>query len=154
MSAPWTPWEPGDGPLRMPPVTAEGWSPHDRTETVDVVIVGSGPGGAAVARVLAGAGARVLVLEEGPPEQRFGLNQAQVMRHHMQEGGAMVARGNAYTPIAAGRGVGGGSLINSAIAWRCPDGVLGAWVDLLRDDRFAADRMRPVYDELWELLNI
>jgi choline dehydrogenase-like flavoprotein len=147
-------WQAGDGPLRAAPVHADGYTATDREEQVDVVIVGSGPAGAAFARVMAQSGARVLVLEEGPPEQRFAIHQAQVMRHHMQEGGAMVARGNAYTPIAAGRGVGGGSLINSAIAWRCPDGVLGGWVDMLRDERFGPAAMKPVYDELWELLGI
>jgi choline dehydrogenase-like flavoprotein len=147
-------WKPGDGPLRGAPVVAEGYARADREERVDVVVVGTGPGGAAAARVLAQSGARVLLLEEGPSEMRFAKNQGHTMRYHMQEGGAMVARGNAYTPIAAGRGVGGGSLINSAIAWRCPDRVLDSWTEVLGDDRFSAAAMRPVYDELWELLGI
>jgi choline dehydrogenase-like flavoprotein len=147
-------WKPGDGPLRGAPVPAEGFARSDREERVDVVIVGTGPGGAAAARVLAQAGARVLLLEEGPPEMRFARNQGHTMRYHMQEGGAMVAQGNAYTPIAAGRGVGGGSLINSAIAWRCPDKVLDGWTPVLGTERFSAAAMRPVYDELWELLGI
>jgi choline dehydrogenase-like flavoprotein len=147
-------WQPGDGPLRLAPPAAEGSSASDREETADAVIVGAGPGGAAVARVLAAAGARVLVVEEGPPTSRFRPNQGQTMRHHMQEGGALVATGSAPIPIAAGRGVGGGSLINSAIAWRCPDDVLDGWTPLIGDERYGAVAMRPVYDELWELLGI
>lgn len=146
-------WVAGRGPLRGVTPPADGFSTADRDETVDVVIVGVGPGGAACARQLAMAGARVLLLEEGPPKSRFARNQGNAMRYHMQEGGTMVATG-AMMPIASGRGLGGGSLINSAIAWRCPDDVLSGWVDRIHDDRFAPAQMKPVYDELWELLGI
>lgn len=146
-------WTAGQGPLRGQTPPAEGFSKTDRHETADVVVVGAGPGGAAVARELSRRGARVLLLEEGPPKSRFNRNQGGSMRHHMQEGGTMVATG-AMMPIASGRGLGGGSLINSAIAWRCPDEVLAGWADLLGDDRFSPAAMKPVYDELWELLGI
>ena len=42
-----------------------------RTLEADVVIVGTGPGGAGAGRVLAEAGLRVVFLEEGPPHARF-----------------------------------------------------------------------------------
>lgn len=147
-------WEPGMGPLRgsLPP--AIGFSTEDRRYSVDAVVVGGGPGGAAAARAMAKGGMKVLLVEEGPPESRFRPNQGHTMRYHMQEGGAMVALGAAPLPIAAGRGLGGGSLINSAIAWRCPDPVLESWIDRLGDDRFAPAKLRPVYDQLWEMLGI
>lgn len=147
-------WRAGDGVLLRGEVEADGYSTADRDIEADVVIVGTGPGGAACARALASAGARVVLLEEGPPKSRFAPNQGHTMRYHMQEGGAMVAEGSTYMAIAAGRGVGGGSLINSAIAWRSPDHVLDGWTGLLGDDRYRAAAMRPVYDELWELLGI
>ena len=87
----------------------------EQTLSCDVVIVGTGPGGAAAGRVIAESGRKVLFLEEGPATTRFRPNLAQVNRYHMQEGGVMVARSrDAMLPIAAGRGVGGGSLVNSA----------------------------------------
>lgn len=147
-------WEPGQGYLWRPAPQADGYSTADRVIDTDVVIVGTGPGGAASARALADEGVRVVLLEEGPPEQRFRRNQGAVMRHHMQEGGAMVATGRALMPIASGRGVGGGTLINSAIAWRCPDPVLDDWAGILGDHRFSAGNMRPVYDWLWEYLGV
>ena len=147
-------WKPGDGALRGAPAPADGFGAADRELDCDVVIVGAGPGGAAVARVLALAGAKVVVLEEGPPASRFAMNQGQTMRYHMQEGGAMVARGTTFMPIASGRGVGGGTLINSAIAWRSPAHVLDGWVPLVGDDRYGAAAMTPLYDELWEMLGI
>ncbi len=147
-------WSPGDTYLTGRPPEADGYGTRDRELEADVVIVGTGPGGAACARACALAGARVVLLEEGPPTSRFVRHQGGTMRHHYQEGGAMVATGSAYIPIAAGRGVGGGSLINSAIAWRAPPAVLDKWSHLLGDDRYGVDALGPVYDELWALLGI
>ena len=67
--------------------------------SADAVIVGSGPGGAAIARILAEAGAQVVILEEGPAKSRFRPNAAHTNRYHMQEGGAMVAKGTLFMPI-------------------------------------------------------
>jgi choline dehydrogenase-like flavoprotein len=124
------------------------------TLRADVVIVGSGPGGAAAARALAEGGARVIVLEEGPPVSRFKPSHLHTMRYHMQEGGGLVAMGTAPVSVAAGRGVGGGSLINSAICWRAPDDVLDGWTDVLGDDRFDAAHLGPVYDEIGGILGV
>ncbi len=127
----------------------------DNTLEADVVIVGSGPGGAAAARVLAEAGRSVIVVEEGPAQSRFRPNQAHTMRYHMQEGGSMIALGTAAVTVAAGRGVGGGSLINSAMCWRTPDHVLESWTEVLGgDDRFRPDHMAPVYDEIEEIIEV
>ncbi len=149
-----TAWKPGDGVLLTGPAPAEGWSAADRDLDCDIVVVGTGPGGASVARVLALAGAKVILLEEGPPESRFAKNYGDAMRYHMQEGGAMVATGNAYMPIASGRGVGGGTLVNSAMAWRAPDYVLDDWTKRLGDDRYGPTRMAPIFDEMTELLGV
>lgn len=120
----------------------------------DAVIVGTGPGGAAAARAMAASGVKVILLEEGPATSRFRPNQAATARHHMQEGGSMVARGQAYMPIAAGRGVGGGTLVNSALSFRAPDEVLDGWAELLQDEGFAAFGMGPIYDEISDRIGV
>jgi len=126
------------------------------TLSADVVIVGTGPGGAAVARVLASSGRSVVLLEEGPARPNFRPNFTHTNRYHMQEGGAMVATSvDGMMPIAAGRGVGGGSLVNSAICFRTPDHVLESWVDRLGGDRrYDAAALSPVFDELEDLLQV
>lgn len=128
----------------------------DTTLDADAVIVGAGPGGAATARVLAEAGWRVVVVEEGPARPNFRPNFNHTQRYHMQEGGAMVALSrDAMMPIAAGRGVGGGSLVNSAICFRTPDAVLEGWVHRLDGDRrYAPEALAPVFDELEALLQV
>ena len=137
-------------------------SPRDYTQAMgdtelkaDVVIVGSGPGGAAISRVLSDAGRSVIIVEEGPARPNFRPNAAHTNRFHMQEGGAMVARGSKLMPIAAGRGVGGGSLVNSAICFRVPDDVANGWIDVLDgDDRYSATNLAPLFEEIEEIIGV
>lgn len=121
---------------------------------VDVVIVGSGPGGGAAAQVLAEAGLSVLVLEQGPATSRFRPNQDQTARYHMQEGGTVVAEGKTLFPIAAGRGVGGGTLINSALSFRTPDAVLDEWERTLKDDFWGIANVGAALDTVSEIVGV
>lgn len=123
--------------------------------TADVAVIGSGPGGAAVSRVLAEGGRSVVILEEGPAHPNFRPNLAHTNRYHMQEGGAMIAQGSKMLPIAAGRGVGGGSLVNSAICFRTPDAVLEGWTEVLGgDDRYRPARLSPIFQEIEALIGV
>lgn len=128
----------------------------DVTLGCDAVVVGTGPGGAALGRALAEGGMSVVMLEEGPARPNFRPNMLHVQRYHMQEGGVMIARSSdAMMPIAAGRGVGGGSLVNSAICWRTPDAVLDGWTEVLGgDDRYAPAHLGPVFDEIEALIGV
>jgi choline dehydrogenase-like flavoprotein len=120
----------------------------------DVVIVGAGPGGGALARTLAEGGRSVIVLEEGPARSTFRPNYAHTARYHMQESGSMVARGSAMMPIASGRGVGGGTLINSALSFRAPAAVLDHWAGQLGAPALSAEKMSAVYDEVCTIIGV
>ena len=94
--------------------------------TADVVVIGSGAGGSAVACALAEQGMDVLVVEEGghwnPSD--FKQDSGWAYRNLYAGRGARSAFGNCIMPIPGGRGVGGSTLINSAICFRTPDRVL------------------------------
>ncbi len=121
----------------------------------DVAIVGAGAGGSAAAAALAEKGLQVVVLEEGrhwKPEQ-FEPSTAFAFKNLYQQRGARTLRGNAMIPMPGGRGVGGSTLINSAICFRCPDSVMAEWrdqgVETVTDERFHA-----YFDRIWTTLGV
>lgn len=96
----------------------------------DYVIVGSGPGGAPAGVTLARGGATVVVVEAGPwrdpPDYPYSVYGA--MRDMMDDWGTNFTRGRAFWPIVQGSGVGGTSVINSAICVRTPADVFDRWL--------------------------
>ncbi|HVM39798.1 MAG TPA: GMC family oxidoreductase [Acidimicrobiia bacterium] len=98
--------------------------------TCDVVVVGSGAGGAFAARTLARAGLDVVVVEEG---RRFSVEEFRTSRpldrfaELYRDGGATAALGRPPIALPIGRGVGGTTLVNSGTCYRTPDRVLRAW---------------------------
>ena len=95
----------------------------------DFVVVGSGAGGGAAARVLAASGARVVVLEEGPhlDAATLGTGAGASLRRLFRAQGKQAAFGRATTPILQAQCVGGTTFVNSAIVWRLPGDVLHRW---------------------------
>jgi choline dehydrogenase-like flavoprotein len=98
-------------------------------EEADFVVVGSGAGGGAAARILAASGARVVVLEEGPRlrAEELGVSEGASRNRLFRNQGKQAAFGRATTPFLQGRCVGGTTFVNSAIVWRLPPKVLERW---------------------------
>ncbi len=96
----------------------------------EVVVVGSGPAGATVARRLAARGVRVLVLEEGHNHtpDTFVESGVRAMSDLYRDLGTSIALGDNPMPYLQGRAVGGTSVINGAICWEFPEEVHGGWV--------------------------
>lgn len=98
----------------------------------DVLVIGSGAGGAFAARQLARAGLDTVVVEEG---RRFGVeefrtrNAAERFGALYRDGGATVAIGRPPIVLPIGRGVGGTTLVNSGTCYRPPDRVVRTWRD-------------------------
>jgi choline dehydrogenase-like flavoprotein len=96
----------------------------------DVVIVGSGPGGATAARDLAVAGADVVVVEAGAWVQphEFPADPLASLSNLYAGGGFVFTKGRSPMQVLQGRVLGGTSVVNSAICWRLPRDVHDEWV--------------------------
>lgn len=95
----------------------------------EVLVVGSGAGGATTAAMLAEAGRAVLVVEEGPrvdpgEVEPFSLAEMQQKyRHH----GSSAALGRPPVAYAEGRCVGGSTEVNSGLWHRLPEHLADEW---------------------------
>lgn len=95
----------------------------------DVLVIGSGAGGAPTAALVAEAGHDVLVLEEGPLVRQgevvpFSLDQ---MGRQYRAGGVTPALGLPSITYTEGCCAGGGTEVNSGLYRRPPEDVLVRW---------------------------
>jgi choline dehydrogenase-like flavoprotein len=141
-----------DPPLDVTP--ALGWPSRRR---VDAVVVGSGAGGAMVARTLARHGLEVVVVEEG---RRFGVEEFRT-GHPLdrfaalyRDGGATAALGLPPVVLPIGRGVGGTTLVNSGTCYRTPRRVLERWRDEHGLELADPDVFGPYLDDVWSTLQV
>ena len=102
---------------------------RDVQEMADVVVVGSGAGGAVVARELAARGRDVVLVEEGAfwTGKDFTGNPRAMIDLLYRGRGLTGAVGRPAIPIPIGRCVGGTTTINSGTCYRAPDFVLADW---------------------------
>ncbi|HEY2999015.1 MAG TPA: GMC family oxidoreductase N-terminal domain-containing protein, partial [Acidimicrobiales bacterium] len=122
----------------------------------DVLVVGSGAGGAVTAAALAGAGRTVTVLEEGPwvdPDALEPFSLAEMVakyRHH----GLAAAFGNPAIAYAEGRCVGGSTEINSGLYHRLPDHLADEWRSGYQIDEFTPDALDGYADRVERELSV
>lgn len=116
-------------PRWMAQVTAPEALQAEQTLECDVVIVGTGAGGATAAAMLAEQGLAVVLIEEGRYERRqqFAAPAEERLLKLWRDGGMVVAVGNAGVAVPLGRMVGGSTAINSGTCYRTPDAVLAEW---------------------------
>jgi choline dehydrogenase-like flavoprotein len=98
-------------------------------EECDVVIVGSGAGGAVAAATLAEAGLDVIVLEAGESFNResYPDEPLDAIASLYRDGGLTIAEGRPPIPVPVARTVGGTTVVNSGTCFRAPDPVLEEW---------------------------
>jgi hypothetical protein len=107
-----------EGPPRDVPRLEPIAYPHIRgrvEERADVCVVGSGAGGAVVAKELAEGGLSVIVLEEGAYFRRadFQCSPWERMQRLYRNRGLTAAFGRSVVPIPLGKCVGGTTVVNS-----------------------------------------
>jgi choline dehydrogenase-like flavoprotein len=118
-----------DGTLPEPAGSLGETEPRGEGEECDVVIVGSGAGGAVAAATLAEAGLDVLVLEAGDHYNRdnYPADRLEAIQTLYREAGLTIADGRPPIPVPVARVVGGTTVINSGTCFRAPDSVLEEW---------------------------
>jgi choline dehydrogenase-like flavoprotein len=97
--------------------------------SADVCVIGSGAGGAPVAKELAEGGMRVIVLEQGDwwSTDDFTARPRDMLSKLYRDGGHTVTFGTPPLVLPLGRAIGGTTVVNSATCFRTPDHVLERW---------------------------
>lgn len=112
--------------------------------TTEILVIGSGSGGATAARILSEAGHEVVVLEEGRDlvgaerTQRDGPMYDQL---YMDRGGR--ASHDLSISVLQGRVLGGGGVINTCDVVPIPEAVLHHWATKYGLEDFVPDRFAP-----------
>lgn len=122
----------------------------------DVLVIGSGAGGATTAATLAEAGHDVIVAEEGPWVEQgsvtpFSLEQ---MDRQYRSGGVTVALGLPSIAYTEGRCAGGGTEVNSGLYRRPPEPTLDRWRERYLIDDFGADDLLGICEEVEAQLSV
>jgi choline dehydrogenase-like flavoprotein len=128
---------------------------EDMTLEADVVILGSGAGGAAAAYELACRGLAVVIIEEGQYYDRshFTGKLTEVIPKLYRSWGATVATGNAIIPVPVGCNVGGTTTINSGTCMRTPPSVLQRWREQGLE-AFTEQAMAPWFEGVERMLSV
>ncbi len=118
-----------DGTMPEPAGSLGETEPRGEGEECDVVIVGSGAGGAVAAATLAEAGLDVLVLEAGDHYDRdsYPADRLEAIQTLYREAGLTIAEGRPPIPVPVAKVVGGTTVINSGTCFRAPDSILEEW---------------------------
>lgn len=127
---------------------ARGLEPGRRL-SAEVVVVGSGAGGAVAAAILAEAGRDVLLLEEGrawPLAERTGIERDLVPRLYADAGAR--ATDDQSIQILQGRALGGSTFVNWMLMLRTPDEVLHDWSTRHGMEGVDAASMAPLFAEI------
>ena len=125
-------------------------------DTCDVVVVGSGAGGAIAAANLAAAGLDVVVLEAGPQLKPADMTRdgPTFMSRYYWEGGMRMILGNNQVPAMAGRCLGGSTVVNSAIMLKLPEFVRRIWIERDGLDWLEDAALDRAFDRVFEALKL
>jgi choline dehydrogenase-like flavoprotein len=118
----------------------------DVHRTADVVVIGTGAGGAVAAERLACAGFEVVLLEDGGWHQAADFTEREApLAEQLYADGAMRATDDLAVQLLQGRTVGGSTTINWMIMLRTPDFVLDEWQRRHGLEGFDAATLAPVF---------
>ncbi len=110
----------------LPTLTAS----QAKAAAYDVIVIGSGAGGAVAAATLAKAGQRVLIVEKGAyhPEHTLSTREADAFEKLYENAGVLTTKDLGLV-VLSGATLGGGTTINWQGSFETPDSVLAEWED-------------------------
>ncbi len=121
----------------------------------DVIVIGTGAGGATSAEILSKAGLSVIMLEEGKLryQKDFKMDELEAFSTLYQEGTARKTADGAIA-IYQGRTVGGSTTVNWTSTFRTPDATLNHWQQHHGVEGFTSEAMAPWFAERERQLNM
>ncbi len=121
----------------------------------DVAIVGTGAGAGITAELLARAGLKVVMVEEGPLKSSsdFKQKESDAYPQLYQESAARKTLDKAIN-ILQGRCVGGSTTVNWTSSFRTPAATLKFWQDNFGLADYNVDALAPYFDQAERRLNI
>ena len=128
----------------------------DIEEESDVCVIGSGAGGAAVAKELAEKGLKVIILEEGGRYDLADFKGESIYRAEKmyQDGGISTTMGFPPVLLPLGKAVGGTTVINSGTCFRTPDAILNEWAQVYGLTRISPVEMLPYFERVEKIINV
>jgi GMC oxidoreductase/FAD binding domain-containing protein len=130
---------------------------EDLTLECEVVVIGTGAGGAAAAYELASRGRAVLMLEEGHYHGRssFKGRPGHAYKELYRDKGLTIAIGNVSAPVWAGRAVGGSTVVNSGTCYRAPERTFEYWRSRYGlPSVFSSEGLSPYYERVEAMLGV
>ncbi len=122
----------------------------------DAVVIGTGAGGAVVAKELAEQGHAVVLIEEGEYHSRHDVSgrSQDALRRFYRDRGFTFTVGNTIIPIPIGRMVGGSTAINTGTCWRTPDRILKKWREEHGLVEMTPEHMAPYFERVESILRV
>lgn len=123
---------------------------------VDVLVVGSGAGGATTAATLRAAGLTVLVVEEGAAVRTDSVTQfsQEQMLAQYRNAGQLVALGLPPVTYAEGRCLGGSTEINSGLYHRPSEALMQEWTAGWQVEYLDRDSIYPICEAVERRLSV
>lgn len=127
----------------------------DRRFEADVAIIGTGAGGGVTAEILAMAGLKVLLVEEGPlkSSKDFKMREAQAYPALYQDSAARKTKDKAIS-IMQGRSVGGSTTVNWTSSFRTPQATLLHWQQHFGLKEYSPEALAPWFGQMERRLHV
>jgi len=124
--------------------------------SADVVVVGSGAGGAVMAKELQEKGHSVVLLEEGGNYRTsdFSPDPIEAFTNLYRDKGMTVALGRPAVPFPIGRCLGGTTTVNSGTCFRTPESILRKWQLEWDLPDISVDAMTPYFEKIEDFYSV